>query len=200
MAYGPEEAVAIAARLGYPVALKIDSPDIPHKTEAGGVKLNLTTPEQLVEAYDKIMENVRKYKPAAHLNGVLVQEMLTEGIEVIAGISQDPVFGPVIMFGLGGVWVEALADVSLRIAPLDYQDAAEMIGEIRGVAVLNGLRGQPPGDREALIALLLNLSKIAMTYPAINDMDLNPVFVYPPGQGIRVADALITVDENPCSL
>ena len=193
VAASPEEAVAIAARLGYPVVLKIDSPDIPHKTEAGGVRLNLTTAAQVTSAYGEILEKARQYRPDAAINGVLVQEMLSGGLEVIAGINRDASFGPVVMFGLGGVWVEALADVTLRVAPIDAVDAAEMLDEIKGAAVLKGLRGQPPGDREALITLLVKLSQIAMAFPAIDQIDLNPILVYPPGKGIRIADALITL-------
>ncbi|MCL2767060.1 MAG: acetate--CoA ligase family protein, partial [Peptococcaceae bacterium] len=193
LASNPEEAVDIATGLGYPVALKVCSPDIAHKTEADGVKLNLTTSAEIVSAYREIMENTRKHQPEAHIDCVLVQEMLTTGIEVIAGISQDPVFGPVVLFGLGGIWVEALDDVSLRIAPLDYNDAAEMISEIKGAAVLAGLRGRSAGDREALIALLVKLSQIAVAFPEISEIDLNPLFVYPPGQGVRAVDALVTL-------
>ena len=193
LATTPERAVEIAAALGCPVALKIDSPDIPHKTEAGGVKLGLETPEQIRAACREISQNALAFRPDARINGILVQEMLTGGIETIVGISRDPVFGPVIMFGLGGIWVEALADVSLRIAPLEYRDAAEMVSEIKGAALLQGLRGRPIADREAVIQLLLLLSQLAITCPEIGELDLNPLLVYPQGQGVVAGDALITI-------
>lgn len=193
LAVNEAEAVQIAARLGYPVALKIDSPDIPHKTEAGGVRLNLDTPEKVRDAYREILQAARKYRPDARLNGILVQEMLTGGIEVIAGISRDPVFGPTVLFGLGGIFVEALADVSLRIAPLNLADADEMLREIKGARILSGLRGKPPADRDALIDVLLKLSQLALAFPQIAELDINPLFVYAQGRGVRAADAFITI-------
>ncbi|MDF9409333.1 acetate--CoA ligase family protein [Pelotomaculum isophthalicicum JI] len=193
LATNEEEAVKIAAGLGCHVALKIDSPDIPHKTEAGGVKLNIETPEKIKEAYREIIHSVKKHNPDALIRGILVQEMLTGGIEVIAGISRDPVFGPTVMFGLGGIFVEALEDVSLRIAPLNMEDTREMIGEIKGFKVLSGLRGKPPADQEAIVDVLLKLSQISVDFPQINELDINPLFVFPKGQGVRAADVLITI-------
>lgn len=194
LATSPEEAVNIAAALACPVALKIDSPDLPHKTEVGGVKLHLDKPKKIKQAYNDITANAKKNRPEARINGILVQEMLTGGLEAIAGIHREPVFGPTVLFGLGGIWVEALADVSLRIAPLSREDAAEMIEELKGARVLTGFRGQSPVDREAVIKLLLKLSQIALAFPHLATLDLNPLFLYPQGQGIRAADALITIE------
>lgn len=193
LAADEEEAVRLAAALGYPVALKIDSPDIPHKTDAGGVRLNLNTPDKVREAYREIIQAARKFHPGARLRGILVQEMLTGGTEVIAGISHDPVFGPTILFGLGGIFVEALADVSLRVAPLNYADAREMVNEIKGFRVLAGFRGKPPADLEAIVDVLLILSQMALEFPRIAELDINPLFVFAKGQGVRAADAMITL-------
>ncbi|OPY56208.1 MAG: Succinyl-CoA ligase (ADP-forming) subunit beta [Pelotomaculum sp. PtaU1.Bin035] len=193
LAVDAEDAVRVAANLGCPVALKIDSPDIPHKTEAGGVRLNLETPGEIKKAYRDIIHNVINYHPNASINGILVQEMLTGGVEVIAGISRDPVFGPTVLFGLGGIFVEALEDVSLRVAPLKVEDAREMISEIKGFRVLSGLRGKPSADLEAITNVLLKLSQIAIDFPQIAELDINPLFVYAKGRGIRAADALITI-------
>jgi len=193
LAANEEEAVKIAAGLGCPVVLKIDSPDIPHKTEAGGVRLNLDTPSKIKEAYRDIIRAVQEYRPDALIRGVLVQEMLSGGIEVIAGVSRDPVFGPTVLFGLGGIFVEALEDVSLRVAPLSAADAREMISEIKGFRVLSGLRGKPPMDQEAIADVLLKLSQIALDFPQIDELDINPLFVYPKGRGVRAADVLLTI-------
>jgi len=196
LAVDAEDAVRIAANLGCPVALKIDSPDIPHKTETGGVRLNLETPGEIKKAYREIIHNVYNYHPNALIKGILVQEMLTGGIEVIAGISRDPIFGPTVLFGLGGIFVEALDDVSLRVAPLNAEDAQEMISEIKGFRVLSGLRGKPPTDLDAMVNILLKLSQIAIDFPQIAELDINPLFVYAKGQGIRAADALITIQHG----
>jgi len=193
LARNEEEAVQIASSLGYPVALKIDSPDIPHKTEAGGVMLNLDTPDKVRTAYRKVIQTAKSSCPGARIKGILVQEMLTGGIEVMAGISRDPAFGPVIMFGLGGIFVEALEDVSLRVAPLNAEDAWEMIREIKGFRVLSGIRGNPPADQEAIVDVLLKLSQLALDFPQITELDINPLFVFEKGNGARAADALIII-------
>jgi len=193
LARNEEEAVQIASSLGYPVVLKIDSPGIPHKTEAGGVVLNLDTPDKVRTAYGKVIQAAKNYNPGARIEGVLVQEMLTGGIEVMAGISRDPAFGPVIMFGLGGIFVEALEDISLRVAPLNAEDAWEMIREIKGFRVLSGIRGNPPADQEAIVDVLLKLSQLALDFPQIAELDINPLFVYEKGSGARAADALMII-------
>lgn len=186
-----DEALEAAAKIGYPVCLKIDSPDIPHKTEAGAIKLNLQSTEEVAQAYTEIMENVTRYKPEARINGVIVAEMVQGGTEVIVGINNDAQFGPTVMFGLGGIFVEILKDVSLRIAPLTPREVQAMIEEIRGFKVLQGARGQKPVDVAALGDLLLKVSNLAIDLKGeLQELDLNPVLVLPEGQGVRVADAL----------
>ncbi|MEW5785385.1 MAG: acetate--CoA ligase family protein [Bacillota bacterium] len=186
------EAVDAADCFGYPVVLKIDSPDILHKTEAGGVLLNLDSPAAVREGFTRVRENAGRYNPDARIEGVLVQEMLKPGLEVIIGMKQDPVFGPTVLFGLGGVFVEVLKDVAVRLAPLREQDAAAMLDEIKGKALLDGVRGQLPRDREALIAILLKVSRMAVELDGqIEEMDINPLFVYERGGGAIAADALL---------
>ncbi len=184
------EAVAEARRIGYPVALKVLSPDIPHKTEVGGIRLNLQTDKAVRDAYAEIMKSAKRCAPHAVIGGVLVQEMLGEGVEVIIGVTHDPVFGPSVMFGLGGVFVEVLEDVSFRVAPLTANDAEEMIGEVKGARLLAGVRGKPAADKKALIDVILRVSKLAVDFAdRIEELDINPLIVFP--QGARVADALI---------
>lgn len=191
VATSPEEAVAAAARIGYPVVLKILSPDILHKTEAGGVKLNLDTPEKVLAAYKEIIANTSACQPGARIKGVLVQEMLPVGVEVIIGISQDPVFGPVVMFGLGGIFVEVLQDIALRVVPLTRSDAYEMIEEIKGRRILDGVRGQPPVNKSAIVEVILKVAQLAQDFPQIKELDINPLICS--GKGVWVADALIVL-------
>lgn len=187
-----EEAVALARRIGYPVVLKVQSPQIAHKTEAGGVRLGLVDDDQVRAAYGEIVENARKHAPGAAIHGVLVQEMIDGGVEVIIGMTRDPVFGPVLMFGLGGIFVEALRDVSFRVAPLSRRDAEEMIKEIKGHRVLEGMRGLPPVDFEALTDVILKVSRL-VTDHAIQELDVNPLVVSP--RGAVVVDALLVKAE-----
>jgi len=194
LAHSAAEAVAAAEEMGYPVVLKVESPDILHKTEAGGVVLNLENRAAVEKAYDLIIKRARSYKPAARLEGVLVQEMLPPGLEVILGMKRDPIFGPTILFGLGGIYVELLKDVALRVAPLREEDAREMIAEIQGKALLDGVRGQPPRDREALVEILMRLSRMAVELgDEIAELDINPLILYPEGEGAVAADALIVL-------
>lgn len=191
LADSAERAVEIARELGYPVALKVQSGQILHKTEAGGIALGLTSDTEVRSAYDQVRANAARYAPHAELQGVLVQEMLEGGVEVIIGTTRDPLFGPVVMFGLGGIFVEALRDVSFRVAPLTRLDAEAMIDEIRGRRVLEGLRGQPPVDRDALVDAILKVSDLASACrEEIEELDINPLVVFP--QGARAVDALIT--------
>lgn len=187
----PEEAAVAASQLGFPVVMKIESPDILHKTDAGGVKLGVGSPEEARQAFAEIVDNAHGYKPDADIRGVLVQEMLSGATEVIVGMSRDPVFGPVVMFGLGGILVEVLKDVCLRVAPLTRAEAAEMLEEIQGKKVLEGVRGRPPVDKEAIIDVIVKVSHLAADFPAIAEMDINPLLVFPQGQGAKAADALI---------
>jgi acyl-CoA synthetase (NDP forming) len=175
LAASRSEAVALSRQLGFPVALKITSPDIVHKSDAGGVKLGLETPEQVEQAYDDILRNVRQKYPQAIVHGISVQKMALPGIEVIIGINRDKQFGPVLMFGLGGIWVEVLQDVSLRVTPVTRRDASEMIKEIKGYRMLTGYRDQPPADVPKLEEMLLAVSDFAGKYPIVRELDLNPV-------------------------
>ena len=185
------EAGEIAERLNFPVVLKVQSPAILHKTEAAGVHLNINSTSEAMQAYKEIMLAAKRYDKEAEIAGVLVQEMLAPGQEIIVGMKRDKALGPVIMFGLGGVFVEVLEDVSLRLAPLTSQDALEMVQEIKGYKILQGYRGSPPCDTEAIVDLLLKVSKFAVENPAVQELDLNPVFVYPVGEGVMVADVLM---------
>ncbi|MGE7603023.1 acetate--CoA ligase family protein [Peribacillus sp. NPDC097675] len=187
-----EEASNYATNMGYPVVLKVDSPDIPHKTEADAIRLNVKGEEEVVEAFDEITRNALKYKPDARINGISVQEMLPNGVEVIIGANNDPVFGPVIMFGLGGIFVEVFKDVSLRVAPLSRKDAHEMIEEIKGKAILKGARGKEPVDIESIIDVLLKVSALVIDHKDfIKELDINPLIVY--GNGIKAADAMLVI-------
>jgi len=187
------EAVSAAEQLGYPVVLKIDSQDILHKTEARGIKLNLASAGQVEEAFKEILANARKYKPGANITGVLAQEMLKEGTEVIVGIGNDPVFGSTVMFGLGGILVEQLGDVSLRVAPVCENDAWEMLQEIKGHSILDGMRGKPPVDKRAIVEVILKLSQLVVDFPQIAELDINPLIVFEEGRGACAADALIVM-------
>ena len=197
LATSVEMAVREARKIGYPVALKIQSPQIMHKTEAGGIRLDVSTDRDVRAAYREILANARKYNSKARIQGVLVQEMLKDGVEVIIGAAKDPVFGHVMMFGLGGIFVEALKDVSFRIAPISQADAEEMVQEIKGCAVLNGMRGKPPVDFKALTEVLLKVSRFLTDHGnSVRELDINPLVVFK--RGARVADALIVKDvEGP---
>jgi acyl-CoA synthetase (NDP forming) len=186
LATSKEESISIAGQIGFPVALKVISPEITHKTDAGGVKLNLFTPEQVGKAYDDIVMSAKQYNPSAVIRGVSVQKMSPPGIEVIMGMSRDPQFGPVLMFGLGGILVEILKDVSFRIVPLTPRDAREMVREIKGYPLLMGYRGQAAADTAKLEGMLLKISAFMENAPDIQELDLNPVFAY--------ADDVIAVD------
>lgn len=190
LATSPEEAVALAASFPSEVALKIESPDIAHKSEAGGIRLRLRAPEAIAAAYRDIVAAARAYAPAAVINGVLVQEMAPPGIELILGVSRDPTFGPVVSVGLGGIHVEILRDVSHRLAPIGHGDAAAMLRELRGHPILAGIRSLPPRDIGAIVDLLVRLSWLAHDLgDAIEELDVNPLLALE--AGARVLDALI---------
>jgi acyl-CoA synthetase (NDP forming) len=189
-----DEAVAAAQRIGYPVVLKVESPAIPHKTEAGVVRLGVHDEAELRQAYAEIMRNANRYAPKAEVLGVLVQEMVQGGIEVIVGLSQDPLFGPVLLFGMGGIFVELYQDTALRACPITQSEAREMLHEVKGARLLQGFRGQPAVDVEALIQLLVRVSELGIQCAQeIREMDLNPLLVLPNGQGVKVADALLVL-------
>jgi acyl-CoA synthetase (NDP forming) len=173
--------MATAKELGFPVVLKIHSPDIIHKTDVGGVKLGLATATAAGKAYNEIMASAKAKAPSAKLEGVTVQPMARHGTEVIIGMSKDPQFGPVLMFGLGGILVEILKDVSFRIVPITRRDANQMITEIKGFPLLQGYRGSEPASITALEDMLLKLSDFVEKHPEIKEVDLNPIFAYKDG-------------------
>jgi acyl-CoA synthetase (NDP forming) len=181
LATSKEEAIAISEKLGFPVVMKIASVDVVHKSDAGGVKLGLKTAAQVGKAYDEIMKSIKKAFPNAKIEGVSVQTMAKQGVEVIIGMSKDAQFGPVLMFGLGGVLVEILKDVSFRIVPLQPRDASEMIRDIKGFPLLQGYRGSDPIDIANLEKMLLKVSAFVENTPAVKELDLNPIFAYKDG-------------------
>jgi len=187
----PVEAKKIANEIGYPVALKIISPQIVHKTEAGVLELEIGNERELSLAYRRVLDNAKKYNPRAEIKGVLVQEMVKPGVEVIVGVVQDAQFGPMVMFGLGGIFVEVLRDFSLRHAPFKERDAWSMIREIKGYPVLEGVRGGSPCDLSAIVRVLMSVSQLAIDFQDfISSMDINPLVVYPEGGGVKALDCL----------
>lgn len=193
LARSREEAAALAGRMGFPVALKVVSADVPHKSDVGGVRLNLASRADVLAAHDAIMAAVGAARPDAAIEGVAVQEMAAPGVEVIVGVTADPQFGPVMMFGLGGIMVEVMGDVAFRLAPLGAGDARDMIDEIRGRAALDGARGQLPADIDALAETLERVSTFAAAHPEVRELDLNPVIASP--DGAVAADARIVLAE-----
>lgn len=187
------EAVALAKALGYPVVLKVLSPDITHKSDVGGVRVGLTTAFQVREAFDQIAESVRRHSPQARVHGVSVQHMAPRGVEVIIGMTRDPQFGPVLMFGLGGIMVEVLRDVSFRLVPLTQRDARQMVREIKGYPLLEGYRGQEPVSLGHLEEALIKFSNFVERTPAIEELDLNPIFAY--SDGLLAVDARLVLEE-----
>ena len=194
LATSADEARKQADEMGYPVVLKIVSNDIAHKSDVGGVKLNLQNGDEVAAAYDEIIANAKKAEPNANILGVSVQQMAKSGTEVIVGMTTDPQFGPVMMFGLGGVMVEVLKDVAFRVVPLTEKDAHDMITDIKGKAILDGVRGQPPADLDALAGAILKVSEFVQAHPEVKELDLNPVFAY--DKGALAVDARILIGEN----
>lgn len=184
-----EAAVELSEEFGYPVVLKVSSVDITHKSDAGGVKVNLKDKAEVENAFDEIIRSCKTAVPTAKIEGVSVQPMGKPGIEVIIGVIKDPSFGPTIMFGLGGVFVEVLKDVAFRIIPIEKSDAEDMINEIKGKKLLEGYRGQEPADVASLQQMLLKLSDFVNETPEVQEIDMNPVFAYK--DGAVVVDARI---------
>lgn len=185
----PEEAAEAARRVGFPVALKLISPEISHKTDIGGVLLGIQDAASAREGFQTIMRRAREAQPQASLRGVQIQRMVSGGQEVIVGVKRDPTLGPLVMFGMGGIYAEALADVSFRLAPLSQVDAEEMIAEVRSAKILSGLRGAPPADRAALVNTILRVGWLAHTCPQVSELDINPLLVLPEGEGVVAVDA-----------
>ena len=192
MAATAEEAAAAAERLGYPVALKIASADILHKSDIGGVELGIRSPDAAREAFGRIMANAREKAPQAVIDGVLVQKMLKPGTEVIIGVNNDPQFGPAVLVGLGGIFVEVFRDTSLLPAPFSREEARAMLDELKAIPLFKGYRGKAPLDLEALADMIANVARLAADRrDEIVELDVNPVFVYEQGQGVCAADALV---------
>ncbi len=188
------EAVKFSAEIGFPVVLKIVSPDILHKSDVGGVFIDLSSSEDVKKAYRFIIRNIKRDCPGANIIGVLVEKMAKPGVEVIIGSLKDPQFGPTIMFGLGGVFVEILKDVSYRIAPLTRLDAMEMLKEIKGYKILRGYRNIKPRDERTLINFILSVSRLVVENEEIQQLDLNPVVVYE--KGAVVLDAKVVLESK----
>ena len=193
LAHTADEAVLFASVIGFPVAAKLASTKVLHKTELGAVRLNLQSADDVRAAFDDIVSRVGKAVGHDAVDGVLIQPMMRGGVETLLGITHDPLFGPLVAFGIGGTNVEAVNDVRFRVAPLTDRDADELLHEIRGHALLSGYRGRPPADNAALREALLRLSFLAEQVPEIEELDLNPVIAFAPGAGCRVIDARIKV-------
>ena len=192
LARSEEEATKFAKAVGFPIVLKIVSPDIIHKSDVGGVIVGLKNADDVRQGYNRILQNVKKHNPRARIVGVLVQEMAPASTEVIVGAIKDPQFGPAIMFGLGGVFVEVLKDVTFRVAPITQDDACEMISEVKAYPLLKGYRNTPPVDIDAITKILLNTSRLVTDHMEIKELDLNPVIVYE--KGAKTVDARIILE------
>jgi acetyl coenzyme A synthetase (ADP forming)-like protein len=185
----PEEAIDIAASIGYPVVLKIASPDILHKTDVGGVKVGLENADDVRDAFELMVYRAQRYVPEARILGCLVQQMVPAGgVEVLVGMNRDPQFGPLVTFGLGGIYVETLKDVTFRVAPFSPREAEEMLDEIRAHAILDGVRGKPAMDKQAIVNTLLRIGQLVQDFPEIAELDINPLMVYPRDQGAIAID------------
>ncbi len=194
LATSANKAVAEAREIGFPVVLKVVSADIAHKSDVGGVALDLGNASAVRNAYSQMMKSVREAAPAASVGGVSVQQMARPGTEVIIGMTTDPQFGAVMMFGLGGIFVEVLKDVAFRIVPLEPRDAKQIIREINGYPVLEGVRGQPAADLAALERMILQVSEFVSDHPEVAELDLNPVIAYP--DGAVAVDARVVLAEE----
>jgi len=191
LAKNSEEAGKMADKLGYPIAMKVISADIIHKTDAGGVKIKLADKAAVEKAFNEIMTSCRRYNKKARIDGILLQPMVKDGKEIIFGLKRDPQFGPLLMFGLGGVYVEVLKDVAFRLAPLSYEQATKMVSEIKTYKILTGVRGEKACDIESIVTTILKLGQLALDYPELKEMDINPAFVT--SKGLMVVDMRMLV-------
>ena len=182
-----EEINELSISIGYPLVMKIISPDIIHKSDTGGVIAGIKNEKEARLAYQDILRKTKQYNSEAQIDGIIAYKMIPQTTEIIIGMMKDPHFGPVIMFGLGGIFVEVLKDVSFRVLPIEERDAEEMITEIKGFKILQGIRGEPPKDIQAIKDLLLKISQLTMKNPEIKEIDLNPIFVFE--KGLQVVDA-----------
>lgn len=192
LAKNEKEAKEFAEEIGYPLVLKIVSPDIVHKSDVGGVIVGIKNPKELQTGYTKIMDNIKKHNAKARIEGILVQEMAPSSTEVIVGSIKDPQFGPALMFGLGGVFVEVLKDVTFRVAPITEDEAREMISEVKAYPLLKGYRNSPPADIAAIVKILMSTSNLVMEHQEIKELDLNPIMVYE--KGAKTVDARIILE------
>jgi acyl-CoA synthetase (NDP forming) len=186
------DAVRFANKIGYPVVLKIVSPEVIHKSDVGGVEVDLKGDNEVRCGYRRIITNVKKNDPEARIVGIIVQEMAPPSTEVIVGAIKDPQFGPVVMFGLGGIFVEVLKDVAFRVVPFTEDEASDMISEIKAYPILKGYRNTPPADTKTIANILLNASRLMTDYPLIKEIDLNPILVYQ--KGAKAVDARIIIE------
>ncbi|HJQ82499.1 MAG TPA: acetate--CoA ligase family protein, partial [Candidatus Binatia bacterium] len=191
----PADAPAAAERLGFPLVAKAVAPGLVHKSDVGGVVLGLDSPEAVGRAVSTLAERVRAAGSA--LEGVLLQRQVTGGIEALVGVTSDPTFGPLLVCGLGGVLVELLRDVAFHLTPVTDVDARDMLARLRAGRLLDGYRGMPPGDRDALVDVILRVSALVEVLPELRELDLNPVKVLPPGKGAIVVDARMRVGSLP---
>jgi acetyltransferase len=196
LAGNADEAVEAAESVGYPVVMKIASPDILHKSDIGGVRLNVTDAAQVRDFYDLLIYRAQRYMADARIWGVLVQEMVSRGKEIIIGVNRDPQFGPLVMFGLGGIYVEVLKDVTFRVAPVSQQEAWEMLDEIKSYHLLRGVRGERPADLEAIVETILRISQLVTDFPEIVEMDINPLMVYEEDRGAVAVDMRFVLKEK----
>lgn len=194
IALNSDDAVKKAKEIGFPVVLKISSPDVIHKFDLGGVKLNLNNEDEVVNAFQEIINNIRQHKPQAEIQGVIVEEMAAQGREVILGMNRDPQFGPILMFGMGGIYVEALEDVTFRLAPITELSASKMISQTKTHKILKGFRGGPEYDVPAIEDCLKRLSQLVIDYPQIKELDINPLIVREKGKGCQVVDARLILE------
>ena len=196
IAKNKEEALTEAKKIGYPIVMKIESDDILHKSDVGGVKLNIKTDEEVITAYEEIMESVGNKAPNAKINGILIQKMLPKGTEVIVGLNNDPQFGPMLLVGLGGVFVEVFKDVAVYPVPINRAEAFEMVKSLKAFKLLNGYRGNKPADIEALTDMMVSISEFAYANKDnLKELDINPLLVFPEGEGVGIADALVILND-----
>ncbi len=189
-----DEVEEAADRVGFPLVMKVVSPDILHKTEVGGIRVKIDSKEAARTAFRDIISSVREKQPEARIHGIMMVPQAEEGLEVIVGMKRDQQFGPTVMFGLGGVFIEVLKDVSLRVSPVTEEEAEEMLLEIKGRKLLEGYRGKPPKDLKALKKIIMEISQLAADIPEIAELDLNPIIVYE--DGAIIVDAAIIVDDK----
>ena len=194
LASSSAEAARIARELGYPVVLKIVSPDIVHKSDLGGIATGISSDAEVEASFTRIVAAIRSAAPAATISGVLVQRMVRGGRELICGMTRDRLFGPLVMFGLGGVYVEALRDVTFRMAPVGDAEARDMVGGIRGASMLGAVRGQPAVDVAAIVSVLRRISQLAVDFPEIAELDVNPLLAF--GDGVVAVDARVLLGDD----